>query len=545
MAILSVLFNLRAWSIVCILAVLFYLYLYLKSYLRRRKLIGVHGCKAPPVYKHRFPVLGLDEILDSINAAKLYSYLSRQRAQFQRYGTTFSSRFYTSTVINTIEPENIKTVLSTKFEDYGVGTRRKDAFAPLLGCEHSIFQLDGKEWRRSRSLLKPCFKRSQISDLHLFESHVQDLLKALPTKTLTTVDLGPLFLRYAANITRDLMFGRPTCSLETLSDANDTFLNAMHAAQRGCEKRWQLGKLANLLPMRAYRANVTIVHAYMRSKISDALKALPALAFRPTSGQVLPQSFSFLRLLLQISVSPRFLHDQLLTLFMAGADTTAAHLTSLFHGLSRHPLTWQTLRTEIASLNLGTHAQTGAPAPPTLVQLRSLKYVYDCINECHRLYPVLPSNSRIALHDTVLPTGGGTDGRSTVFVAKGTMVAFSATALHRRKDLWGDDADMFRPERWAELRDRDDEAKLGTIEGTARTPGTAEKGVGSWAYIPFSAGPRVCVGQELATIEIAYLLVRLVQCFERVDQRDGEDWVEGLAMACTSKNGAKVAMVPG
>lgn len=69
-----------------------------------------------------------------------------------------------------------------------------------------------------------------------------------------------------------------------------------------------------------------------------------------------------------------------------------------------------------------------------------------------RLHPVLPSNSRIAHKDTVLPQGGGPDGKSPILVPKGTMIAFGIAALHRRRDLWGEDADEFRPERWENER---------------------------------------------------------------------------------------------
>lgn len=75
--------------------------------------------------------------------------------------------------------------------------------------------------------------------------------------------------------------------------------------------------------------------------------------------------------------------------------------------------------------------------------------------------------------DTYLPTGGGPDGTERVFVPKGDAVNFSTFALQRRKDLYGRDADTFRPERWAD-------AKLGH----------------GYSYIPFSAGPRTCLGRK-------------------------------------------------
>ena len=65
----------------------------------------------------------------------------------------------------------------------------------------------------------------------------------------------------------------------------------------------------------------------------------------------------------------------------------------------------------------------------------------------------MPADSRIACNDTVLPKGGGPDGSSPVFVKAGTMVAYHMTALHRRKDLWGDDAEIFDPGRWNKEND--------------------------------------------------------------------------------------------
>jgi hypothetical protein len=84
----------------------------------------------------------------------------------------------------------------------------------------------------------------------------------------------------------------------------------------------------------------------------------------------------------------------------------------------------------------------------------------------------VPLNQRTAEADTFLPLGGGPDHKSPLFVAKGTSVGYSLYAMHRRTDIFGADAEEFRPERWEEnLR-----------------PG--------WAYLPFNGGPRACLGRE-------------------------------------------------
>lgn len=71
--------------------------------------------------------------------------------------------------------------------------------------------------------------------------------------------------------------------------------------------------------------------------------------------------------------------------------------------------------------------------------------------------------------------------------------------MHRRRDIYGDDADEFRPERWAN---------------------DALKNVG-WGYLPFNGGPRVCLGQEFALLEVGYTIMRLLQTFEVIEQVEG------------------------
>lgn len=91
-----------------------------------------------------------------------------------------------------------------------------------------------------------------------------------------------------------------------------------------------------------------------------------------------------------------------------------------------------------------------------------------------RLFPPVPLNFRTALKDTTIPRGGGPDGLSPIWIPKGHNVGYSVWVMHRRKEFWGEDADEFRPERWAEGRKLE-----------------------NWQYLPFNGGPRICLGRKL------------------------------------------------
>src|SRR6202012_4531012 len=85
--------------------------------------------------------------------------------------------------------------------------------------------------------------------------------------------------------------------------------------------------------------------------------------------------------------------------------------------------------------------------------------------------------SRTAVKTTILPTGGGFYRKSPVLIPEGSTVAYSVYAMHRRPDLYGMDAEVFRPERW--------EGEMPLNSNPVNT---------KWGYLPFNGGPRICLG---------------------------------------------------
>ena len=344
----------------------------------RRKLILRHDCQPPIKLSQRDPFFGLDTIWDSYCALKSKTYLDQVRHRYQQYGNTFSSHFWSSQVINTIEPDNIRTVLTTKFKDYGIGSRRKDAFAPLLG--NSIVLSDGAQWEHSRAMLRPSFTRSQVGDLPMFEIHVHRLIQAIP-KDGSTLDLAQLFYRLTADVISDFMFGKSIQSLVEPESLGTQFVKALHHAQAGGEKRWFFGGLAKIMPQETFYQSVKEVHGYINIHVDRALRYRECLHEEKEHGFAKNTENSgryiFLRELSRITDDRQILRDELLSVFVAGRDTTAALLINLFFVLARRPDIWQRLRREVDTL-MGE--------APTIKELKNLAYVRYCIKECKRSY---------------------------------------------------------------------------------------------------------------------------------------------------------------
>jgi cytochrome P450 len=206
---------------------------------------------------------------------------------------------------------------------------------------------------------------------------------------------------------------------------------------------------------------------------------------------------------------------ELINVFLPSRDTTAALLSNILFQLARHPEHWKQLRETALSLPFDSsdHRQLSFS---TLKSLLPFRYV---IHETFRTIGPVGRVFRAAREDTTLPRRGGLDGKAPVFVAKGTTICSLPYHVHHGKDIWGDDANDFRPERWA--------------EGNKN----------SWEYAPFLSGPRICPTQQQVLLQTMYVLLRLVIEFEWIETKDEVvEYVELQRMAIESRRGVIIAL---
>ncbi|CAN6644008.1 hypothetical protein TRVA0_020S01156 [Trichomonascus vanleenenianus] len=446
-----------------------------------------HGC-SEITYTRSFP-FGIRRLFMVMGDQKNNRGVERMRSVLLEGGhKTVRAQEFGRTVFKTCEPENIKAMLATQFNDFEFGPLRYTTMRPLLG--DGVFTLDGSGWQHSRALLRPQFAKEQVSRVHELEGPVKNLMRIIDRDGLApggSVEIQDLFFKLVLDTATDYLFGESTNTLlegkveDTRAISGKDFGRLFNEALEHVVTRFMLQKLIIFTntteSTRVFGECKAFVDYYVK-RVLDA---------KAQGKELGGDKYFFLNELTKQTTDPIVMRDQALNILLAGRDTTSGLLSFTFALLVRHKDVFYKLREEVLD-SFGT-----TPDSMDFHTLRRCEYLKNVINEVLRLYPVVPNNSRLASRDTTLPVGGGPDGRQSVFVPKGAPVFYSVDALHRDKDIWGPDANEFKPERWNQGKSY------------------------PWQYIPFNGGPRICLGQQLALTEASYVIARLLQTYSDIN----------------------------
>ncbi|RYP26353.1 hypothetical protein DL767_008075 [Monosporascus sp. MG133] len=399
----------------------------LPGFLRRRRFIRHHGCRPTPNANRLYPVLGLDQFIRLGKAAAEQRYLEHwEKDMFGRYGNTFDINLMGQSLLFANEPQNIQAMLVTKFPDFEIGQRRRDNSAQLLGV--GLFNADGP-----------------VADLQLFEKHFRVWMDALP-KDGELVDLQEWAFRYTLDVGTEFLLDKSVGVLHPEATALGQKISwAFNVGVDGVSKRIRLGKLAPLYHNPDYNKACKVVHDYVDPIVKAALEKANKRMFENGGKKDADEErYTFLNALASEGLSQKKIRDHVLNILIAARDTSACLMSAVFFELARQPEAHAKLRDEI---NTQLHKRF-----PTYDDLKDMKYLNYFLKETLRLYHPIPLNIRVANKDTVLPVGGGPRGKAPVFVCKGQEVVYQIFSTHQRRDLWGDDANEFRPERWETAR---------------------------------------------------------------------------------------------
>lgn len=234
---------------------LYHLYRNFTKVASHRRLSKEHGCEPVKKVVTKDPVFGLDEVMTGLAKLKEHKALESTQLQFANLKTnTFQVSVFRQPIVVTMEPEILKTILAVNFKSWGIPDDRKKFLSLLVG--EGIFTTDGASWQHSRDMLRPNFVRSQIGDLPMFETHVQQLIAAIPCDG-STVDLQSLFYRLSLDIATEFLFGESSNSLapDVSNESYTEFVKNFDYCQNPVFSLWWL-----LLPNWHYKRECRRVH---------------------------------------------------------------------------------------------------------------------------------------------------------------------------------------------------------------------------------------------------------------------------------------------
>ena len=361
-------------------------------------------------------------------------------------------------------PELVKAVLLDEREKFQKLSQIR-LLSPLLG--KGILTSEAPDWRWQRQASSPMFRREDLLGfVPTFVRATQKLLagwRAQPAGTVQAIE------RDMTHVTFDVI----SATLLPSSDESvgPTFERSVGTLQKAGS--WdQLFAMANIpqwLPRPGLVSSGRAVVA-LRGAVAQMLRERRALAQAPDD---------LMHRLMQArdpetgrQMNDEQLIDNLLTFYLAGHETTARALTWTLFLLSRFPDWMERLSKEISSVTRG--------APVGAEHIERLALVQQVLKESMRLYPPVPMMSRQAVADTTLAGHA---------VRAGTSVVMPIYVIHRHAKRW-ERPDEFDPERFAPGR----EAKIPRYQ-----------------YMPFGAGPRICIGRAFAEIEATAILATLLQ----------------------------------
>lgn len=419
-------------------------------------------------------------------------------------------------------PEIFEDVFKRHFDTFDKGPLLAENVRDLLG--EGIFAVDGAKWVRQRKATMALFnsralREGMTKSVHALVPTMHSIFdKAAHTNE--PVDLGKLFHRFILEVFAEIGFG---LKLNGLSDDQEhPFEHAFNSSQRILFQRfvrpwwfWRLQRWLDIGMEHEMKENVQVLDEMVCNIISETLQKRASASQDDQS----PKKSDIISLFLDSKdnedVDIKMVRDIVINFLIAGRDTTAQALTWFFTELMQNPRVEREIRDEIAR-NLPQVA-SGQVTTPTMEQTQELHYLEAALKESLRLHPALPSSQKMANRDVEMSDG--------TFIRKGDTVGVSTYTLGRMESVWGKDAKEYMPERWID-------ASTGRLIPMS-----------SYKFAAFNAGPRVCVGMNLALMEMKTVAVSLIAHFH-CEMLPGQDLSYDLSTSLPPKSPIMARIVP-
>ncbi|XP_010045498.2 LOW QUALITY PROTEIN: cytochrome P450 94B3 [Eucalyptus grandis] len=395
----------------------------------------------------------------------------------------------------TANPDNVEHVLRANFHNYPKGVPFTSILGDLLGC--GIFNVDGPLWSTQRKLASHEFSTNSLRDfvVRTLEAEVENRLLPLLqdyADTDRTLDLQDLLRRFAFDTVCQVSLGTDPDCLD-LSRPLPPLVTAFENASRICAMRatspvylvWKIKRALNIGSEKKLAEAVKLVH----DDILDIIRNRKKKLLQENDDQQIKYDGDLLSRFLAAGHSEEMVRDMVISFVMAGRDTTSAAMTWLFWLLAQNSNAEEEIVSEVDSILDRSYNKC-----LDFEALKEMKFLKACLCESMRLYPSVAWDSKHAAADDVLPDGTP--------VRKGDRVTYFPYGMGRMEELWGKDRLEFKPDRWLVGPGME-----GGAEGELRA-------VSPYKFPVFQAGPRVCLGKEMAFIQMKYVVASILRRFE-------------------------------
>ncbi|KAK4771560.1 hypothetical protein SAY87_032092 [Trapa incisa] len=426
----------------------------------------------------------IPEAKGALNAIRNEPFFIPLYELYLTYGGIFRLTFGPKSFLIVSDPSIAKHILKDNSKSYSKGI-----LAEILDfvMGKGLIPADGEIWRVRRRAIVPALHQKYVAAMvNLFGQASDRLCQKLDAAASDgeDVEMESLFSRLTLDI-----IGRAVFNYEFDSLTNDTgIVEAVYTVLREAEDRsvapiptWEIPIWKDISPrQKKVNAALKLVNETLDSLIDICKRLVEQEDLQFHEEYMNDEDPSILHFLLASGddVSSKQLRDDLMTMLIAGHETSAAVLTWTFYILSQEPGAMAKLQNEVDSV-IGDRY-------PTIEDMKKLKYTTRVINESLRLYPQPPVLIRRSLEKDVL---------GKYPIRSGEDIFISVWSLHRSPHLW-DEAEKFNPERWP-------------LDGP--NPNETNQ---NFCYLPFGGGPRKCVGDMFATFETVVAVAMLVRRFD-------------------------------
>ncbi|XP_031096061.1 alkane hydroxylase MAH1-like [Ipomoea triloba] len=398
----------------------------------------------------------------------------------------------------TCDPANINHILCKNFANYPKGPHFMKIFGGALG--DGIISTDSELWELHRKTTTPLMNHPNFRALlerNVAEKIENGLFPVLDhyAEQGIQVDLQEIFYMSTFDVSCLQFFDVDPGTLSLDSPGDHPFCKAIREAVNAIFYR-------HILPERCWKLQKWFAGIDREKKLSEAVKTVdqfiyPILLERgkilPRTDQLnknqqLPSNFSMVTSHIEAhrGKSMQFLRDTFLALIISGADTMGSALTWFFWLLAKNSLVESKILEEILQLNLVK--EDNKVVVFKAEECHKLIYLHAAFCESLRLFPSFPINNKTPMETDILPSGH--------VVTPNTKILLPFHSMGRMDAIWGEDCLEFKPERWIS------------------PDGRRIKHNPSYKFPAFNAGPRSCIGREMAFIETKMVVASTICRFE-------------------------------